>query len=98
MLQILSDEETQEQTDSWKPVANEVHTKDGKIFMQIWHVGASSHPSILGGKLPLSPSGVNPNIKVYADGGFVDTYDKLIDYLGHEWKKKWGNPVMSLKD
>lgn len=65
--------QTQEQTDSWKPVANEVHTKDGKIFMQIWHVGASSHPSILGGKLPLSPSGVNPNIKVYADGGFVDT-------------------------
>lgn len=32
------------------------------------------------------------------DGGFIDTYDKLIDYLGHEWKKKWGNPVMSLKD
>ena len=31
------------------------------------------------------------------DGGFIDTYDKLIDYLGHEWKKKWGNPVAALK-
>jgi hypothetical protein len=27
----------------------------------------------------------------------LDTYDKLIDYLGHEWKKKWGNPVAALK-
>lgn len=65
--------QTIEQTESWKPVAKAVHKNGGKIFMQIWHVGASSHPSLLGGKLPLSPSGVNPNIKVYADGGFVDT-------------------------
>ena len=41
--------------------------------MQIWHVGASSHPSLLNGALPLSPSGINPNIKVFAEGGFVDT-------------------------
>mgnify|MGYP003184098418 CR=1 FL=1 len=32
------------------------------------------------------------------DGGFIDTYDKLIDYLGHEWKKKWSNPITCLKD
>jgi len=65
--------ETKEQKESWKPVAQKVHENNGKIFMQIWHVGASSHPSLLGGKLPLSPSGVNPNIKVYTDEGFVDT-------------------------
>ena len=65
--------ETAEQRDSWKQVANKVHEANGKIFMQIWHVGASSHPDLLGGRLPLSPSGVNPNIKVFAQDGFVDT-------------------------
>lgn len=65
--------QTEEQRESWKPVAKAVHANNGKIFMQIWHVGASSHPSLLNGALPLSPSGINPNIKVFAEGGFVDT-------------------------
>ena len=65
--------QTNAQRDSWKQVANAVHESNGKIFMQIWHVGASSHPSLLNGALPLSPSGVNPNIKVFSNGGFVDT-------------------------
>lgn len=30
-------------------------------------------------------------------GGFVDSYENLINYLGKEWKKKWGNPVQALK-
>ena len=65
--------QTEEQRDSWKPIAQAVHKKEGKIFMQIWHVGASSHPTLLNGALPLSPSGINPNIKVFAENGFVDT-------------------------
>ena len=66
---------TKEQTESWKKVTKKVHEADGKIIMQIWHVGASSHPDILDGKLPLSPSGVNPKIKVFTNNGFVDTVD-----------------------
>jgi N-ethylmaleimide reductase len=65
--------QTEEQKDSWRPIAHAVHEKNGKIFMQIWHVGASSHPTLLNGALPLSPSGINPNIKVFAEGGFIDT-------------------------
>lgn len=65
--------QTKEQTESWKPVAKKVHEAGGKIYMQIWHVGASSHPSLLGGKLPLSPSGINPDIKVFTSDGFADT-------------------------
>lgn len=65
--------QTQEQSNSWKPVAQAVHDSNGKIFMQIWHVGASSHPSLLNGELPLSPSGINPHIKVFTKEGFVDT-------------------------
>ena len=67
--------QTEEQTESWKMVTEKVHAAGGKIFMQIWHVGASSHPDILNGKLPLSPSGVNPNIKVFTSKGFEDTVD-----------------------
>ena len=66
---------TKEQTDSWKLVTDKVHKAGGKIFMQIWHVGASSHPSLLNGNLPLSPSGINPNIKVYTPNGFEVTVD-----------------------
>lgn len=67
--------QTEKQRDSWRQVAEKVHQSNGKIFMQIWHVGASSHPDLLNGNLPLSPSGVNPNIKVYGKEGFVDTVD-----------------------
>lgn len=36
-------------------------------------------------------------IAAVIDGGFIKNYDSLIDYLGNEWKKKWGNPVSALK-
>jgi 2,4-dienoyl-CoA reductase-like NADH-dependent reductase (Old Yellow Enzyme family) len=38
---------TQEQIDGWTRVAQAVHQKNGKIFMQIWHVGRISHRSLL---------------------------------------------------
>ena len=44
---------TQAQIDGWKKVTNAVHDADGKIFMQIWHVGRISHTSIL-------PDGTSP--------------------------------------
>ena len=31
------------------------------------------------------------------DGGFITNYNDLISYLGKEWKKRWGNPIMALK-
>lgn len=30
------------------------------------------------------------------DGGFITSYEELINYLGNEWKKKWSNPVASV--
>ncbi len=84
--------QTVEQRDSWRQVANKVHAAYGKIFMQIWHVGASSHPDLLGGNLPLSPSGINPNIKVYTHDGFVDTVTPKIMSLSeiHSTIKDFG--------
>ena len=45
----------------WKKVTDAVHAKDGKIFLQIWHVGRISHPSLQpDGALPVSASAIKP--------------------------------------
>jgi N-ethylmaleimide reductase len=51
---------TAEQVESWKKVTEAVHRKEGRIFIQLWHVGRISHPNFLGGKLPLAPSAIKP--------------------------------------
>lgn len=36
-------------------------------------------------------------IAALVDGDFLKDYNSIINYLGSEWKKKWGNPVLALK-
>lgn len=36
---------TDEQEAAWKELVQRVHAKDGKIFLQLWHMGRQSHPS-----------------------------------------------------
>lgn len=64
---------TPPQVEGWKKVTQAVHEKGGKIFAQIWHVGAISHPNLLNGELPLAPSAVNPNTQAFTGNGFEDT-------------------------
>lgn len=47
-----------EQMAGWKQITDAVHTKGGKIFLQLWHCGRISHPSLLGGELPVAPSAI----------------------------------------
>ena len=47
---------TTKHVEAWKKVTDAVHEKGGVIFLQIWHVGRVSHPSFLGGELPISAS------------------------------------------
>lgn len=61
------------QTEAWKHVVDAVHSEGGKIFLQISHVGAVSHPDHLNGKLPLGPSAINPDEKTFTPEGFKDT-------------------------
>ena len=61
------------QVEGWKLVTNAVHSKGGKIFAQLWHVGRLSHPDFHDGDLPHAPSAINPNEKSYTPNGFVDT-------------------------
>ncbi|MDX1761820.1 MAG: alkene reductase, partial [Christiangramia sp.] len=64
---------TPEQKEAWKKVTDAVHEKDGKIFIQLWHVGRISHPKFHNGERPLAPSAVNPKSKVYTPEGFEET-------------------------
>lgn len=50
-----------EQVQGWKLVTDAVHARGGKIFLQLWHVGRISHPSLQPeGKLPVAPSAIKP--------------------------------------
>jgi 2,4-dienoyl-CoA reductase-like NADH-dependent reductase (Old Yellow Enzyme family) len=49
-----------EQVRGWKKVTDAVHSAGGKIALQLWHVGRISHPSYLGGELPVAPSAIKP--------------------------------------
>jgi N-ethylmaleimide reductase len=51
-----------EQVEGWKLVTNAVHQTQGKIFLQLWHVGRISHPSHQPhGGLPVAPSAIKPS-------------------------------------
>lgn len=50
-----------EQVEGWKLVTDAVHQKGGRIFLQLWHVGRISHPSLQpNGELPVAPSALAP--------------------------------------
>jgi 2,4-dienoyl-CoA reductase-like NADH-dependent reductase (Old Yellow Enzyme family) len=47
-----------EQVEGWKAVTSAVHAAGGRIFLQLWHVGRISDPSLLDGELPVAPSAI----------------------------------------
>ncbi len=59
----------------WKKVVDAVHAKGSKIFLQLWHVGRISHPSLLpDDALPVAPSAIKP-------AGQAFTYTGLQDFV-----------------
>lgn len=57
-----------EQVEGWKLVTNAVHARGGHIFLQLWHVGRISHPTLQpDGALPVAPSAIAPQ-------GMASTY------------------------
>ena len=49
------------QVAGWKGVTDAVHAAGGRIFLQLWHVGRISHPSLQpDGVLPVAPSAIAP--------------------------------------
>ena len=67
-----------EQLDSWKHVTHAVHEADGKIVVQLWHVGRVSHTSLQPHSgAPVAPSAITAKTKtVLIENGvpkFVET-------------------------
>ena len=59
-----------EQVAAWRRVTSAVHARGGKIFLQLWHVGRISHPSMQpGGQLPVAPSAIAPAGQLYTATG-----------------------------
>lgn len=64
---------TAEQIAGWQLVTDAVHARGGKIFMQLWHVGRISHPSLQpGGQLPVAPSAVRPLGRAFTEAGYQE--------------------------
>ena len=47
-----------EQVAGWRLVTKAVHAAGGRVFLQLWHVGRMSHPDFHQGELPVAPSAV----------------------------------------
>lgn len=53
---------SQDQIEGWQAVTGAVHDGGGRIFLQLWHVGRISHPSLQpDGALPVAPSALRPD-------------------------------------
>jgi N-ethylmaleimide reductase len=56
--------------EGWRQVTRAVPERDGRMFLQLWHVGRISHPSLQPeGALPVAPSAVRPAGEAYTYGG-----------------------------
>lgn len=64
---------TDAQVAAWKKVTYAVHTKGGRIFMQLWHTGRISHPSLLPeGAVPVAPSPIKPAGQAWTGTGMEE--------------------------
>ena len=55
---------SEKQIEQWSLITKKVHQNNGLIFVQLWHNGRISHPSFHHGRLPISPSAINLDIKL----------------------------------
>lgn len=58
------------QVAGWRRVTDAVHAAGGRIFLQLWHVGRISHPSLQpNGALPVAPSAIAPEGEAFTASG-----------------------------
>jgi N-ethylmaleimide reductase len=64
---------TEAQVQSWRPVADSVHERGGKIFLQVFHTGRIALPDFLpDGAQPVAPSSVRAKGQNYTDEGMKE--------------------------
>ena len=62
------------QVEAWKPVTEAVHKADGRIILQLWHMGRLVHSDFLGGAQPVSSSATTAP-------GYAHTAEGKKDYV-----------------
>lgn len=63
---------TDAQVEAWRQVTDAVHDAGGRIFVQLWHAGRASHPSLLqDGQAPVGPSAIAAAGKAFTAQGLV---------------------------
>ena len=67
-----------EQLDGWKRITDAVHARNGRIVVQLWHVGRVSHVDLQpDGQQPVAPSAITAKTKTYlvtdGVGSFAET-------------------------
>lgn len=59
---------SREQVEGWRLVTDAVHMAGGLIFLQLWHVGRISHPSLQpDGMLPVAPSAIKSSGQAFIE-------------------------------
>src|SRR5258708_14422610 len=65
---------SKQQVAGWRKVADRVHARGGRIFIQIWHVGRVSHTSLQpNGGPPVAPSAIPAKGKTVVGGPVTHT-------------------------
>ena len=61
---------SQAQIAGWRRVTDAIHRRGGRVFLQLWHVGRISHPSLQPkGALPVAPSAIKPDGETFTETG-----------------------------
>src|ERR1700680_1234454 len=64
---------SKEQVAGWRKVTDRVHARDGRIFIQLWHVGRISHVDLQqNNQAPVAPSALRAKGKTFVNGTFAD--------------------------
>ncbi|MCT4614996.1 MAG: alkene reductase [Marinifilaceae bacterium] len=87
------------QIEQWSRITDAVHANGGKIFIQLFHAGRISHPSIIKGNTPVAPSPVRPEGKVLTSDGMKEfiTPRKLNIEEIHEIILEFKNAALNAK-
>ena len=62
---------TEAQAAGWRKITGAVHAKGGRMFLQLWHVGRTSHVELSGGATPVGPSVVPYEGLAFTSQGWV---------------------------
>lgn len=75
-----------EQVAGWRLVTDAVHQHQGRIYLQLWHVGRISHPDFQpDGALPVAPSAIAPK-------GQAMTYEGMKPFVTPRALETWEIP------